>query len=58
MRPSGTFLGQSYYAGTDGLNIEGKGVTPDIWLPVTIETTLAALEDPDFVLNIDRKSVV
>lgn len=44
-------VGRSYYAGTEEPNIEGKGVTPDIWLPVTIETTLAAIEDPDFVLN-------
>jgi C-terminal processing protease CtpA/Prc len=45
-------VGRSYYAGTDELNIEGKGVTPDIWLPVTIETELAKLADPDFVLNL------
>jgi C-terminal processing protease CtpA/Prc len=45
-------VGQSYYAGTDELNIEGKGVTPDIWLPVTVETTLGAIADPNLVLEL------
>jgi C-terminal processing protease CtpA/Prc len=45
-------VGRSYYAGTDELNIEGTGVTPDIWLPVTIDTELGKLQDPDLVLEL------
>ncbi|TXG79365.1 MAG: hypothetical protein E6R14_11150 [Thermomicrobiales bacterium] len=50
-------VGRSYYAGTEEPNIEGKGVTPDIWLPLTVETLVGAQTDPDFVLNLAIEAI-
>jgi hypothetical protein len=40
--------GRSYFAGTDELNLEGKGVVPDVLVPVTEESAAAVMagEDP------------
>ncbi len=43
--------GRSYFAGTDELNLEAKGVTPDVRVPVTEETVAAGLAGADPVLE-------
>ena len=43
-------VGQYTYAGTDELNLEAKGVQPDVRVPVTVETTVARLGGTDVVL--------
>ena len=42
--------GRSYFAGTEELNLEAKGVTPDVKVPVTEETEQAKLQGRDPVL--------
>lgn len=44
-------VGQYTYAGTDELNLEAKGVLPDVRVPVTVETVTAQLEGEDVVLD-------
>ncbi|MCB0123824.1 MAG: hypothetical protein KDE58_16335, partial [Caldilineaceae bacterium] len=52
--PSGIIFhytkGRAYFAGTDEMNLEGKGVTPDIRVPVTEESVAATLAGADPVL--------
>lgn len=43
--------GRAYFAGTDELNLEAKGVTPDVKVPVTEETEKAKLQGGDPVLD-------
>jgi len=43
--------GRSYFAGTDVMNLEGKGVVPDVRAPVTQETESALLQGQDPVLE-------
>ncbi len=43
--------GGTYLAGTDEPNLEGKGVVPDIRVPVTVETELARMRGEDPVLE-------
>ncbi len=43
--------GRSYFAGTDELNLEAKGVTPDVRVPVTEETVVASFAGEDPVLQ-------
>jgi C-terminal processing protease CtpA/Prc len=43
--------GRSYFAGTDELNLEVKGVTPDVKVPVTEETEMAKRQGGDPVLD-------
>lgn len=50
-------VGRSYYAGTEEPNIEEQGVTPDIWLPLTVETLAGAQTDPDYVLNLAVEAI-
>ena len=42
--------GRSYFAGTDELNLEAKGVVPDVRVPTTVETEAAILKGDDPVL--------
>jgi len=46
--------GRAYFAGTDEMNLEGKGVTPDVRVPVTLETVAAELQGGDPVLDEGR----
>ena len=48
--------GRAYFAGTDELNLEGKGVVPDERVPVTLESVEATLagEDPVLEANYTR----
>jgi hypothetical protein len=43
--------GRSYFAGTDELNLEAKGVTPDVRVPVTEEIVAASFAGEDPVLQ-------
>ncbi|MCB9149910.1 MAG: PDZ domain-containing protein [Caldilineaceae bacterium] len=43
--------GRAYFAGTDELNLEGKGVVPDERVPVTLESVEATLAGGDPVLE-------
>jgi len=43
--------GRAYFAGTDEMNLEGKGVTPDVKTPVTEETEMAKRQGGDPVLD-------
>lgn len=43
--------GRSYFAGTDELNLEAKGVTLDVRVPITLENELAKQEGRDVVLE-------
>jgi len=43
--------GRYYFAGTDELNLEAKGVTPDVKVPVTEETEMAKRQGGDPVLD-------
>ena len=43
--------GRSYFAGTDELNLEAKGVTPDVRVPVTEDTVAAHMAGEDPVLQ-------
>ena len=43
--------GRYYYAGTDELNLEGKGVTLDVRVPITEENEKAKQEGTDVVLQ-------
>ena len=43
--------GRFYYAGTDELNLEGKGVTLDVRVPITEENEKAKQEGRDVVLE-------
>lgn len=40
-------IGRSYFAGTDELNLEGKGVTLDVRVPITLENEQSKLEGKD-----------
>lgn len=42
--------GRSYFAGAEELNLEGKGVVPDVRVPVTLESVAAVLAGGDPVL--------
>lgn len=42
---------RTYFAGTDELNLEAKGVTLDVRVPVTLENELAKQEGRDVVLE-------
>lgn len=42
--------GRAYFAGTDELNLEGKGVVPDVRVPVTEESAAALVAGEDAVL--------
>lgn len=44
--------GRSYFAGTDELNLEGKGVVPDVRVPVTEESVAEILAGGDPVLAV------
>ena len=43
--------GRTTFAGTDELNLEARGVQPDVRVPVTLETVQAKLEGRDPVLE-------
>ncbi|HRW06081.1 MAG TPA: S41 family peptidase [Caldilineaceae bacterium] len=43
--------GRAYFAGTDEMNLEGTGVTPDVRVPTTVETVEATLAGEDPVLD-------
>lgn len=43
--------GRTYFSGTDELNLEAKGVTLDVRVPVTLENELAKQEGRDVVLE-------
>lgn len=43
--------GRSYFAGTDELNLEAKGVTLDVRVPVSVENEQAKLDGQDPVLE-------
>ena len=43
--------GRSYFASTDELNLEAKGVVPDVRVPVTLESVAAVLAGGDPVLD-------
>ena len=43
--------GRAYFAGTDEMNLEGTGVTPDVRVPTTVETVEAKLAGEDPVLD-------
>ncbi len=54
-------MGQTTFAGTKELNLEAKGVVPDIRVPVTLETEAAELKGEDPVMQaaiaeLDRQS--
>lgn len=42
--------GRAYFAGTDEMNLEAKGVVPDVRVPVTEESAAAAMAGQDPVL--------
>ena len=44
-------MGQTTFAGTKELNLEAKGVVPDIRVPVTLETEAAKLKGEDPVMQ-------
>jgi len=44
-------IGRSYFAGTDELNLEGKGVTLDVRVPITLENEQAKRDGEDPVLT-------
>lgn len=44
-------MGRTTFAGTDEPNLEAKGVTPDVRVPVTLETEQAKLRGEDPVLE-------
>ena len=44
--------GRNYYAGTEELNLEGKGVTLDVRVPITLENEQAKQEGRDPVLEV------
>ncbi|WP_067147682.1 S41 family peptidase [Pseudotamlana agarivorans] len=43
--------GQTYFANTKEVNLEGKGVTPDIRVPITLENELKKQQCEDVVLQ-------
>jgi C-terminal processing protease CtpA/Prc len=43
--------GRTYFAGSEVLNLEGKGVVPDVRVPVTLETEQAKLRGEDPVMD-------
>ena len=43
--------GRFFFAGTDELNLEGKGVVPDVRVPVTLESVEAVMQGQDPVLE-------
>ena len=43
--------GRFFFAGTDELNLEGKGVVPDVRVPVTLESVEAVIQGEDPVLD-------
>lgn len=43
--------GRTYFAGTEELNLEAKGVIPDVRVPITLENELAKQEGTDVVLE-------
>jgi C-terminal processing protease CtpA/Prc len=49
--------GRSYFAGTDELNLEAKGVTLDVRLPITEESLKASLDGGDPVLDAAQQVV-
>ena len=44
-------VGQYTFAGTDELNLEAKGVQPDVRVPVTIDSAVAGASGQDVVLD-------
>lgn len=59
--PGGIFfqytVGRSTYAGTSDYNIEARGVTPDVRLPITTETESAKAAGDDPVLDLAAQTL-
>ena len=49
--------GRTFFAGTDELNLEAKGVTLDVRVPITLENELAKQQGQDVVLEAGMKAL-
>jgi len=50
-------VGRTTFAGTEEPNLEAKGVTPDVWVPVTLETEQAKARGEDPVMDAAVRSL-